>query len=150
MSMPITLHFSLDEFACHDKTPYPADWIAERLKPLCDVLEVVRDACGSRPMNILSGYRTEAHNNALRNADGSGTGVAKNSQHIVGRAADITVEGLAPSEVHKIILQLSTDKKIEIGGLGCYVGWVHVDIRERPEDGHLAQWNGAGVTEAVV
>ena len=145
MTFPITPHFDVGEFRCHDGTEYPAEWIATRLRPLCVALEVIRAECGHRAVTILSGYRTEAHNAALRDADGSGSGVAKNSQHIQGRAADITVEGMAPSDVHATVLRLVESKQIAIGGLGLYRGWIHVDIRERPEDGHLAVWNGPGV-----
>ncbi len=137
-------HFTLEEFACHDGTPYPDEWVASRLKPLCDVLEIIR-AKLNYPIHILSGYRTEAHNEALRDADGSGSGVAKNSQHIQGMAADIAVSNYAPKDVHAAILELDKAGLIKIGGLGKYQGWVHVDIRERPADGHLAQWNGPGV-----
>lgn len=145
MSIPISQHLSLDEFACHDGTPYPAEWIAERLTPLCTVLEAVREGCGARPITILSGYRTPVHNAELRAADGSGTGVASQSQHLYGRAADIRVEGMAPSDVHQVVLTLYRARRIVIGGLGIYPGWVHVDIREQEPMGHLARWTGAGV-----
>lgn len=145
MSEPITPHFSIEEFRCHDGTEYPQEWVVDRLTPLCAALEAIRDALGGHPIRILSGYRTPAHNEALRDADGSGTGVAKNSQHVVGRAADITVDGLAPSDVHATILQLDEAGSIQIGGLGLYRGWVHIDVRERLADGHLARWTGAGV-----
>lgn len=149
MSIPVTAHFSIDEFNCHDGTPYPREWIGDRLLPLCRVLEALRDELGGKPVTILSGYRTPAHNEALRDADGSGTGVAKNSQHLVGRAADITVKGCTPAEVHEALLRLDAAGKIGIGGLGLYQRWVHVDIRDRAADGHLARWNGPGVDAAA-
>ena len=145
----VTQHFSIDEFDCHDGTPYPPGWIETRLLPLCQLLEVVREACDGHPITILSGYRTEEHNEALREADGSGTGVAKNSQHIQGKAADIRVEGLAPSDVYKAVMALYKAGKIPLlGGCGLYTRWVHVDIRQ--QDGHLARWMGQGVTEFPV
>lgn len=140
--MQITQHFGAAEFACHTGDVYPPEWYADRLVPLCTALEAIRAEFGGRPVTILSGYRTPAHNAALRDADGSGTGVAKNSQHLVGRAADITVEGVPPSEVHAAILKLDAAHAIKIGGLGLYGGWVHVDVRERDADGHLARWAG--------
>lgn len=143
MSRAISPHFSLGEFACHDGTPYPDGWVDERLRPLCALLETIRDACDGRRVTILSGYRTAAYNEGLRDADGSGTGVAKASQHIQGRAADIAVDGLAPSEVHATILVLYRAGRLRaLGGLGLYRAWCHVDIREGD---HLAQWTGAGV-----
>jgi uncharacterized protein YcbK (DUF882 family) len=136
MSTLITPHFSVEEFDCHDgdNTPYPSEWIDERLHPLCTVLEAVRAEIGNRPIHILSGYRTLAHNTAV--------GGAKQSQHLLGRAADIQAEGIAPSEVHAVILRLFDAGTIEIGGLGLYPGWVHIDLRPRPADGHLARWTG--------
>ena len=140
----ITPHLSLDEFSCHDGTDYPPEWIETRLLPLCQLLEVVREACDNHPITILSGYRTEEHNEALREADGSGTGVAKNSQHIQGKAADIRVEGLAPSDVYKAVMALYKAGKIPaLGGCGYYSRWNHLDIRQ--SDGHLARWLGPGV-----
>ncbi len=150
MSIPITMHLTLDEFASHDGVPYPGEWIKDRLLPLCHALEAIRLDLGGHPMTIVSGFRTAAHNAALRDADGSGTGVAQNSQHLLGRAADIAVDGIAPSDVHACALRLFKAGIIEIGGIGLYNGWVHVDVRERPESGHLAQWDGTGRSSANV
>ena len=151
--MPTTAspHFLADEFRCHDGTPYPPDWVAERLTPLCAALEAIRDELGGRAIRILSGYRTQAHNDALRTSDGSGTGVAQNSQHIQGRAADIAVDGVSPSDVHAAVLRLYAAGRLpQLGGLGLYRGWVHVDVRPRAADGHLARWTGAGVSSTGV
>jgi uncharacterized protein YcbK (DUF882 family) len=90
---------------------------------------------------ILSGYRSPDHNAIV--------GGAQRSQHMQGRAADITVEGVAPSDVHSTVLRLFRASSLEIGGLGLYPGWVHIDIRPRPTDGHLAQWTGAKVGDEV-
>jgi hypothetical protein len=133
----VTQHFSVDEWKCHDGTPYPPDWITERLLPLCKALEALRVKLGGRAITILSGYRSPAHNAAV--------GGAQRSQHMDGRAADITVEGTAPSDVHTALLELFGLGEIEIGGLGIYPGWVHVDVRPRPPSGHLARWVGTGV-----
>lgn len=144
-ALRISPHFNADEFRCHDGTDYPAEWVDERLKPLCAVLEAIRDACDGHAVRILSGYRTATYNEGLRDSDGSGTGVAKNSQHIQGRAADIAVEGLAPSDVWTAAMALYKAGRIPgMGGLGYYQGWCHIDIRPR-DDGHLAQWLGPGV-----
>ena len=137
MSKPLTPHFSVDEFACHDGTPYPEEWVKDRLVPLCNQLEVIRHACGDRPIIVLSGYRTAAYNAGC-------PGAATASQHIDGNAADIQVEGMAPSDVHRVIIDLDDSGEIMIGGLGIYTAWNHVDIRERPADGHLAMWRGPG------
>lgn len=145
MSTPVSAHFGLSEFDCHDGTGYPPEWIAERLVPLCRVLERLRDELHA-PITILSGYRTLAHNEALRDADGSGSGVAKDSQHVQGRAADIVAKGIAPAQVHATVLRLYAAGQLpDLGGVGLYQRWVHVDVRPRPADGHLARWSGPGV-----
>jgi len=143
MATPISYHFALDEFTCHDGTPYPDQWVADRLTPLCrDVLEVIRAGCDGRPISVVSGYRSPEHNAAV--------GGAAHSQHMEGRAADIRVEGMAPSDVHKIVLfLLGAGKLTALGGLGVYPNWIHVDVRPRPADGHLSQWTGGQIGDEV-
>ena len=89
--MRVTPHFSLADFACHDGTPYPVQWIDARLRPLCELLEIVRGRFGA-PVTVISGYRTPAHNRRVQGA--------RRSQHVEGRAADIRVRGVAPARVH--------------------------------------------------
>lgn len=126
--MEITEHFSREEFDCHDGTPYPKEWIADRLKPLCEALEEMR-AIGTGPMHITSGYRTESWNHSV--------GGAKDSQHVQGRAADIQLFGIPPVVLHAAIERLIEEGKIPDGGLGLYSRWVHYDQR-----GSHARWKG--------
>ena len=141
MSDHVTPNFTVEEFHCHSGEPYPSLWVVERLRPLCLVLERLREELGHRPISILSGYRTPFHNAAI--------GGAKQSQHMAGRAADITVDGVEPSAVHAALLALFRAGTIEIGGLGFYPGWVHVDVRPRPQSGHLCEWSGSRVGDEV-
>jgi uncharacterized protein YcbK (DUF882 family) len=141
VSTPVTLHFTVEEFRCHSGEAYPVEWIDERLRPLGVVLEKLREELGGRPVKIVSGFRSPAHNAAV--------GGAKQSQHMAGRAADITVDGVAPAEVHATLLSLFHAGAIEIGGIGLYPRWVHVDVRQRPGDGHLCQWSGAKLGDEV-
>ena len=53
---------------------------------------------------------------------------------MLGNAADITVDGMQPSAVHDFLTK-NMDK--EIGGMGKYKGFTHVDVRQ----GH-ARWTG--------
>lgn len=137
-------HFTVQEFACDDGTDYPAEWIDSRLQKLCGALDVIREAWGG-PIVVVSGYRTPDYNERLR---ARSNGVAEHSQHPQGRAADIgpvprTRENVA--RLHKLIERLITQGKLDdVGGLGPYPGWVHVDVRDKPADGHIARWVGAG------
>jgi uncharacterized protein YcbK (DUF882 family) len=137
--MEITSHFSLKEFkqpARHGlpELPYPEEWITTRLVPLCNQLELIRSALGDKPITIISGYRSLDYNNAIKGS--------KKSQHMEGLAADIEVKGINALEVHDLIFKLYQDKKIQIGGLGRYNTFTHVDIRNESK---LVTWDGKSV-----
>ncbi len=139
--MNVTQHFTSAEFDSHDGEVYPAEWIGSRLYPLCQVLEKLRVELNGAPITIVSGFRSSAHNIAV--------GGARFSQHVQGRAVDIVAKGFTPKAVHDALLKLYTAGDIEIGGLGLYPGWSHVDIRQKPAGGHLARWTGAGFGSEV-
>ena len=111
---------------------YPEAWIDERLIPLCEALEAIR-AAFRKPIRVLSGFRSAAYNAKI--------GGAKRSQHVQGRAADITIRGIPAQDLHDKILQLHKEKRIKISGLGLYIeaNFVHVDVRPTKR---LARWSG--------
>jgi uncharacterized protein YcbK (DUF882 family) len=139
--MKVTTHFSSEEFDRPARVragkqfptaAYPAKWIESRLRPLCETLEVIRSAL-SAPLKIGSGYRDPAYNVAI--------GGARASQHMEGRAADITVRGWSAANVHATILALYAQGKLpHLGGLGIYPGFVHVDVRPTKK---LMRWTGS-------
>lgn len=147
--MKITMHFDSREFDQPKKRgcpsePYPEEWIHERLLPLCETLEVIRAACGGRPVRIISGYRSTTYNAAVYRALNQ---APTDSQHTYGRAADIVVDGIPSDNLHKRILELYDAGQLpRLGGLGLYAGFVHVDVRARSR-GRLARWGGARTTE---
>src|SRR5690349_14657410 len=97
--IPVTEHFTIAEFACHDGTPYPIGcvddedtqgrtWLQTRLLPLCTMLEKIRSETSGQPIHIDSGYRTPKYDERLYEAsakDGS-VAPASKSQHPKGRA----------------------------------------------------------------
>lgn len=95
-------HFWWSEMGCSDGTPYPEDYRADRLALVLDMLEAVRDECCQEagidvPLHP-SVYRSPARQKALLDADRVRVKAglppiyraAKNSQHVQGRAADMT------------------------------------------------------------
>ncbi|MDD2801283.1 MAG: D-Ala-D-Ala carboxypeptidase family metallohydrolase [Methylococcales bacterium] len=115
----LSAHFSKSEFACHCGCGSNAidDGVVF-------ALERIRSAIGDKPIKILSGIRCAKHNKAC--------GGVKNSQHLLGKAADIRTNDLTPSQLAKLI-----EENIIIGGIGIYPTFVHIDIRQ----GH-ALWRG--------
>ena len=105
-------NFTLNEFVCKggDCSQVKVDMA------LIDFLQKIRNHFG-RAVNINSAFRCEAHN---KRVNGS-----KNSYHLKGAAADITVSGIAPLEVAKYA------ESIGIKGIGLYDTFVHIDTREK-------------------
>lgn len=118
--------FKVRELRCKDGT----DTVMVD-ETLTVVLQCIREHFG-KPVTITSGYRTAAHNAAV--------GGAKSSQHLLGRAADIRVQGVSVEDVAAYAESLMPDW----GGVGRYpvkagrtTGWVHVDTRAEK-----ARWRG--------
>ena len=125
----MTKNFSLKEFdckgnckECKDGCDMPSDVYMNIIK-LVKQLQFLRDYTG-RAITINSGYRSPEHNAKV--------GGSQTSQHLLGKAADITIEGLKPTEVYRIIEDLIDMGEMLQGGLGLYEekGFVHYDIRK--------------------
>lgn len=150
----MSVYFTSEEFRCRSGAIYPAEW-SDRLAVLTGVLDNIRRAWGG-PIQVVCGYRDPEYNDALYRASEARAkaagrrhgGVARFSQHIVGRAADIR-PGMPTQErvkqLHELIRRMfDTGKLPDLGGLGRYPGWVHVDTRPKPVAGYLATWGGDG------
>ena len=86
----------------------------------------VRDLVGVAPqqkIDLISGYRSPQTNAALRERGGEHTGVASKSQHMLGKASDIHMPGIALDRLHAAAMSM------QAGGVGYYPkdGFVHVD-----------------------
>lgn len=113
-------HFDSKEFACHccgKQVTHPK---------LVNLLEQIRSEIGGKSIKILSGYRCFEHNQKVEGKP--------RSQHLLGNAADIQVDGMTPKEVQTF---LNTHFDTRIGGMGQYATFTHVDVR----DGY-ARWKG--------
>ena len=123
--MELTEHFSKEEFNSKDGAGMPQE-VWANIKILAKQLEALRSVLNA-PIHITSAYRSELHNKSI--------GGKLNSQHLLGKAADIQVKGKSPKQVHKAIVKLIKDGKILEGGLGLYDTFVHYDIR-----GKASRW----------
>lgn len=104
-------NFKRSEFACHCGCGFntvDAELLA--------VLDMLRDDI-DLPIHITSGCRCNQHNTFV---DG-----AKNSQHMTGKAADIKIIGMKPTDVYNLL----NDRYPHTYGIGLYKSWVHIDIR---------------------
>jgi len=114
-------NFSRSELSCRDHCGF--DTVDAMLLV---VLEDIRDNFDA-PVRITSGCRCAVHNAAVG-------GTPLTSQHLVGRAADITVDGVSPSEVQGYLLARYPD----CFGVGSYDRFSHIDTRSGP----AARWQG--------
>lgn len=118
----MTKNFKLKEFNCKCGCDMPLE-VYENIIKLANQLQFLRDYTG-RPITINSAYRCPEHNAKV--------GGSKTSQHLLGKAADITIQSLKSAEVFMIIEDLIDMGHMLQGGLGLYVekGFTHYDIRK--------------------
>ena len=109
----LTAHFSRYEFEC------PCCGVASVGQTLVNALEQLRLRL-DRPIRITSGYRCRNHNGKV--------GGGHNSQHLLGIAADIVVDGYTPNQ---ILVHAGAIAAFRKGGIGVYpsMGFTHLDVR---------------------
>ena len=110
------------------------DWRRQektRMDPhLLDVIwEVYREVGGSEPIQIVCGYRSPSTNSMLRRRS---SGVARFSQHMLGKAMDFYIPGVPLEQ------QRYAGLRLQRGGVGYYPSsgspFVHLDI------GNVRHW----------
>lgn len=120
-SKNLSPNFKVKQFASKDKSDVVL------INPnLISLLDKIQEHFGKK-VNITSGYRTPNHNRTIK-------GAAQNSQHMYGNAADITIDGVTPQEIHG---WLNSWHK---GGLGLYKTFVHVDVRNLLGEDEFTRW----------
>jgi hypothetical protein len=126
--MNLSEHFTLEELTASDtavrlgidnRAPVQ---VVNNLKRLCALLEDVRHAVG-KPIRISSGYRCQKVNQAVGSKD--------TSQHLLGCAADIKVDGVTPDELMKTVIGagIKFDQIIRE-----FDSWCHISVPNTPED----------------
>jgi uncharacterized protein YcbK (DUF882 family) len=118
--MRLTKDFNRSEFDCNDGSVMPKE-VLLNIQKLANQLQVLRDCLGV-PITVNSGYRSQSYNKKI--------GGTLNSQHILGKAADITAKGYTPAQVNARIEELIKSRDMLQGGLGSYSTFSHYDIRK--------------------
>ena len=102
-----------------------ADWRDGKQRDLdpelMDILWRIQQATGnSNTWEVISAYRSPQTNEMLR---ARSSGVAKKSQHLIGNAIDVRLNGL------DLEVLRDTARNLKLGGVGYYPGsdFVHVD-----------------------
>ena len=95
---------------------------------LFDLIFEIRDALGSdATFEVISAYRSPKTNEMLRQRSG---GIARNSQHVLGKAIDVRLRGVKSSQLR------DTAVSMQRGGVGYYESsdFVHIDT------GRVRRW----------
>ena len=123
--MKLTKNFSLSEFECKCGCKMP-EFVKKNIIDLASNLQVLRDVVGR--LDLTNAYRCKEHN-----AD---VGGSVNSQHLLGKAGDVKSDTVGPADMAIVIEDLMKNETFEIGGIGLYNTFTHVDIR-----GSRARWS---------
>ena len=124
--MNLSEHFTLEELTYSDTAiragidnTAPVD-LYDNLRRLCVLLESVRKIL-ARPIRINSGYRCMALNQLVKGQP--------LSQHLVGCAADIKIDGMTPDEVIQAIKHsdIQFDQMIRE-----FDSWTHISVANSP------------------
>jgi uncharacterized protein YcbK (DUF882 family) len=113
----LTKNLSRSEFACKCGCGFDTVDFA-----LAQAVQKIRDHYG-RKVTVNSGCRCKRHN--------KNEGGGEKSQHLLGRAADLVVEGISPG-----IVQDWVDNNLHDFSMGVYDSFTHLDSRS----GGPARW----------
>jgi len=114
-----TKNFTREEFAC--KCGCGFNTVDFDLVNICqEIADYFEDV-----VIVSSGARCKKHNKAV--------GGGKNSQHLLGRAADLKLKHTEPDLVHAYI----TGRYFDSLGVGKYSTFTHIDTRDT-----IARWEG--------
>jgi|TARA_B110000908_G_scaffold161369_1_gene205616 uncharacterized protein YcbK (DUF882 family) len=99
------------------------------IQKLANQLQYIRDFI-ELPITMTNAYRCRSHNKEV--------GGVYDSQHILGKAADLQIKDISTDELYKVIDTLAEYNHVMQGGLGLYNTFVHYDIR-----GTKARWDNS-------
>ena len=124
----MTKNFKINEFECNCGNCKISADVKNNLIKLADQLQILRDKV-QKPIKINSAYRCSNYNDNVVKG-------AKHSQHKLGKAADIVIDGMTPNDVHKLVCEMVELGQINFGGIGKYNTFTHLDIRD-----YSARWD---------
>ena len=125
-NIKLSKNLSLSELVCREgKDEVLYDY------RLIEAFQALRDFIG-RPMIVNSGYRSPLYNRKV--------GGSPKSQHVLGRAIDFRINGMAIEDVYQAIRK-SGLLGTKIKGLGLYNTFVHIDVRENPHSRGYSFWD---------
>lgn len=120
--------------AVHEISTFMRDWRTNQVIDIdnrtIDIMAASHNLMdANKPYMLLSGYRSPQTNALLRSRS---NGVAKNSLHMVGQAADLRLNGHSTEQISRAA------QSCRAGGVGRYRGsnFVHMDC------GPVRSWNG--------
>lgn len=108
------------DFDCHCKYPECTTTLVDT--DLVDGLDALSDVLGKPRLN--DGFRCAKHNSEV--------GGVPDSQHLLGKAADVSSPDSMPNTVAAAAERIPV---FDNGGIGLYSSFVHLDVR-----GHRARW----------
>lgn len=118
--MASSAHFSDAELACkHCGVNGTKQALVDALEAFRAVASAARGA--DTPVIVDDAYRCPAYNRTIANA-------ATHSQHQLGNAADIRVEGATAEDLYRWALEVPAFQDGGIG-LNSHVPYIHVDVR---------------------
>ena len=116
--MKLTKNFTLKEFNCSCNCEMPKE-VLYNIQKVANQLQTIRDRVNV-PIKVNSAYRCLKHNRSIGSND--------SSQHVLGNAADIVIQGQIPEQTANLIELLISNGDILQGGLGKYNTFTHYDI----------------------
>jgi uncharacterized protein YcbK (DUF882 family) len=121
--MKLTKNFSKSEFECKCGCEMPQD-VLDNIKIVAEQLQIVRNKL-NKPNEIIGGSHKIVNGKRI-----------ETSQHVLGKASDIVINGMSPNGVFGFMNKLMALDMIKLGGLGQYNTFTHFDIR-----GYIARWD---------
>ena len=118
-------YFTRAEFKCKCGGRFCNGYPVEIDMNMVKIADKIREKIG-KPITVNSGLRCKTHN--------SNVGGVSNSQHLLGKAADLGCpSGCTPAQMASIAEEIIGDT----GGIGTYSWGIHIDTRSTK-----SRWNG--------